>query len=739
VPVALLIALFTVRCRVLALAYPLTIVLGGALNLGLGALVGKDRPPLGPHAGQTDSFPSGHAIEVTLLLALVPLAVAVLLRSRSAGRLGRVVATCILAVMLVDGLRDGSHWPTDHLGGFAIAMTVVVAVHALARMPALHSSCTQCPAMALLPHGVPDVGGGAMDPSIHTSSFLRRRQPLLPLAPEMVRLLHRISLIWAVTIVALLAFAGRAGLLDFRPGFAAYEIIVRPLFLALFALGAILAWKWEILGGMLATFTAAGMIVWYGRQLEPWSAAIVLFAFAVPGLAWLLLDLHDQRPRLAVIGVALALVAGTAGYQVGASSWDDNFGATHPDSTAVIPPNTEVDWIWTGGVTATSVQIVAKPDDDDEWSAVIRDRMTDAEVATAEGVADGEIIRFDVSGLDPDTEYGVELVERGDEPDEPVEEAVFRTFPEGRADVTIAVASCMRVGTNGAVFDTIAAVEPTIFIQDGDFHYANIGENDPSEFRAVMDVNLSRPGPSNLFRSVPIAYVWDDHDYGGNNADATSPSRPAALEVYREYVPSYVTTGPDDPIYQAFDVGDVRVIITDPRSARSPSSQFDDADKTMLGAEQEAWLKGELLAADDTHDLTIWVNPVGWIGEATPGGDAWGGYATERRELSDFMVEHDIDRLVMLSGDAHMVAIDDGTNTGYAEGGGPSFPVLHAAALDRPGHVKGGPYSEGAIPGSGQFGVVEISYVDDGVHVVLSGRDWTGATLLSYEVTFPLE
>jgi rifampicin phosphotransferase len=151
IPAALLIALFTVRCRVLAVAYPLTIMFGGILNLGLGALVGRARPPLGAHADQTDSFPSGHAIEVTLLLGLVPLAVAVLLRSRWFGSLVRLVASGVLAVMLIDGLREGSHWPTDHLGGFAIAMSAVVLVHALARVPSLHRGCTRCPAMALLP------------------------------------------------------------------------------------------------------------------------------------------------------------------------------------------------------------------------------------------------------------------------------------------------------------------------------------------------------------------------------------------------------------------------------------------------------------------------------------------------------------------------------------------------------------------------------------------------------------
>ena len=94
----------------------------------------------------------------------------------------------------------------------------------------------------------------------------------------------------------------------------------------------------------------------------------------------------------------------------------------------------------------------------------------------------------------------------------------------------------------------------------------------------------------------------------------------------------------------------------------------------------------------------------------------------------------------MVSGDAHMVAIDDGTNSGYGPDGSPGFPVLHAAALDRPGSVKGGPYSHGAFPGGGQFGRIEIR--DDGgptIDVRLSGHTWRGEELVhySFEVDVP--
>lgn len=566
-----------------------------------------------------------------------------------------------------------------------------------------------------------------------TGRLLHRRRPLLPLAPEFTRLLHRVSLLWALGALVGLEVAGLLGWLAHRPGTETFELAVRPLFLALFALGALLAWRWEIAGGVLATFTAAGILVWEGQQLEPLPAVVVVFAFSIPGIAWLLLDLHDQRPVVAVLGVAAALVAGAVGYAVATNYYDDLFGPSHPDSAAHLPEGRRSAWIWTGGVTDRAATVVADVGDGD-WAAIVSALEGDASPVEVPGTVDDEgIARFAVDGLDPDRRYGVALVDRSDAGGSGPVEAVFRTFPEGTADLTIAVGSCMRVGTNGAVFDAIAALDPNLFVMDGDFHYANIADPDPDAFRDVLDLNLSNPGPSNLFRSVPIAYVWDDHDYGGNNADSTSPTRSTALSVYREYVPSYPTSGPDDPIHQAFDVGNVRVILTDVRSARSPSTAPDDDAKTMLGIEQRDWLLDELLSARDRYELTIWVNPVPWIGEPVEGGDAWNGYTTERALIADFIAEHDIDRLLMVSGDAHMVAIDDGSNSGYASDGSPGFPVLHAGALDRPGHVKGGPYSEGAIPGGGQFGVVEIDHADDGtVTVRLTGRDWTGAVLLDH-------
>ncbi len=46
-------------------------------------------------------------------------------------------------------------------------------------------------------------------------------------------------------------------------------------------------------------------------------------------------------------------------------------------------------------------------------------------------------------------------------------------------------------------------------------------------FRARYDDVLSSPAQSALYRSTPVAYVWDDPDYGPNDGQADPPSRKA--------------------------------------------------------------------------------------------------------------------------------------------------------------------------------------------------------------------
>jgi hypothetical protein len=95
----------------------------------------------------------------------------------------------------------------------------------------------------------------------------------------------------------------------------------------------------------------------------------------------------------------------------------------------------------------------------------------------------------------------------------------------------------------------------------------------------------------------------------------------------------------------------------------------------------------------------------------------WGEFEEERKKIADYIqVLHLKDRLIIISGDAHMVAVDNGT---HAQGG---VKVFHAAALDAKPTTKGGPYSHGAWPGRNQFGTMEVK--DIGSTICFTFRGW---------------
>jgi hypothetical protein len=128
-----------------------------------------------------------------------------------------------------------------------------------------------------------------------------------------------------------------------------------------------------------------------------------------------------------------------------------------------------------------------------------------------------------------------------------------------------------------------------------------------------------------------------------------------------------------------------------------------------MSVAQKNWFKQELINARDSgFPLIVWVSSLPWISPAEVGADSWGGHATERTEIANFIRDNRITNIAMLSGDMHGLAFDDGKNSDYATGGGAPIFVMHGAALTSNPSAKGGPYAVGPLPGSQQYGILEV-------------------------------
>ena len=434
---------------------------------------------------------------------------------------------------------------------------------------------------------------------------------------------------------------------------------------------------------------------------------------------------------------------------------------------------------WAGALTPTSAVVKAKLALPNETARLALSKSPDLSRAfyvPAER-GDSPVASFHIRNLEPNLYYyyAVEVSGARDMQNR----GRFRTYPAGPTSFNFAFASCARTASSHPVFQTILQNTPLFFLHVGDLHYLDIRQNNRDAFRRGYDLVLSSRTQSALYRNVPFVYMWDDHDFGGNDSNAEAGVHEAARLTYQEYVPHYplVAGSGNVPIHHAFTVGRVRFILTDLRSSRVPITAPDDETKSMLGGAQKRWFKSELLAAKGKYPLIFWVTSVPWLGghgtnyypvpvnysgyahhrnlppvaitqgrvflggaSLPPPEDHWSLYSVERREIADFVKQNGITGLCIIHGDAHMLAADNGSNADYATGGGAPVPVIAAAPLDQAASIKGGPYSQGIYKpsrGEGCFGIVRVLDQTSSIRVIYSGRNHLNAEKVTLDFEVP--
>ncbi len=238
-----------------------------------------------------------------------------------------------------------------------------------------------------------------------------------------------------------------------------------------------------------------------------------------------------------------------------------------------------------------------------------------------------------------------------------------------------------------------------------------------------------------VLRTTPIDYVYDDHDYLNNDASALSyplidslrtidvppVARTNSLLAYQAHFPGHPLANPQAGIWHKFTCGNADFFMLDTRAQRRPnleafvynpvtdSIEFAPGPQhSMLagydlpGENQMDWLLREL--RDSRADWKFLVSTVpfnrGLRGVidlsvrmqdsmlTVPGygtgsllrvglglADKWVGFPADQERLLQFLAEHDIKNVIVLSGDTHTAAIDDGRNAG--------LPELMAGALEQ--------------------------------------------------------
>jgi len=369
--------------------------------------------------------------------------------------------------------------------------------------------------------------------------------------------------------------------------------------------------------------------------------------------------------------------------------------------------------LWLGGVDSHSAKLIAFPTPHqtkqlgfweilDPASGIIR-RLP---LKTSK-IGNSLVWAAEVNNLDENRSYLYRLIANGQDTGY---SGSFKTFSTGSIGFRFIASSCS-FALGSPAYLPMMDFNPHLFLHLGDLHYGDINNGLVEDHLQAYPVRFLKGKKEQAFcQQVTMDYIWDDHDYCGNNSAGPSACGNAAREAYLNGFPGYAPYRQDAGIAHSFQNGRVRFIALDLRSERT--------DSTIMSLEQMNWLKNELIVAQQSNQLSIILSSVSWYGNEN---DNWGGFSNNRKEIIEFIQQNNLHRVAIICGDAHMNALDDGRNQvdlnqNHASNNRQKdgFPVIQAGALLSFGSNKGGNYSHGSFvnpAGAGQW--VECQIIDN--------------------------
>ena len=201
----------------------------------------------------------------------------------------------------------------------------------------------------------------------------------------------------------------------------------------------------------------------------------------------------------------------------------------------------------------------------------------------------------------------------------------FRTPPPPGVDqdFTIALGSCHYVndprtdpqdqkpyGGSYEIFQAISAQNPDFMLWLGDNTYYRAPDLQSEEglrSRWRFD-RLHGPTRNFLARGAHVA-LWDDHDFGDDNSNATFALNASSRKVFTDYWPTVPLPHPKEGIYRKVTWGDVDFFLLDNRTHRQPDLPI-SREKVMFGDSQLEWLLQELSASSASFKVIVGGNPI---------------------------------------------------------------------------------------------------------------------------------
>ncbi|PJZ70021.1 PhoD-like phosphatase [Leptospira perolatii] len=281
----------------------------------------------------------------------------------------------------------------------------------------------------------------------------------------------------------------------------------------------------------------------------------------------------------------------------------------------------------------------------------------------------GNVAHLVAQPLEPGKTYAYTIFVN-DRPSEKKHLQIFRTLPiwigtkSGPPDFSFALGSCAfgndpkydtqtkPYGGDYNIFGSILAKSPQFMLWLGDNIYLREPDWDSrTGFIYRYTQQRSIPELQPLLASVHHYAIWDDHDFGPNDSDASFWMKGTAEELFKLFWanPNYSSKG----IYGSFTWGDVQFFLLDDRMFRT-ANENTIKPRSYFGNKQLEWLINGLAFSKATFKF---VAVGGQVLNPLKVFENFSNYEEEKDKLLSAIRNLKIKNVVFLTGDRHFTEL----------------------------------------------------------------------------------
>ena len=211
-------------------------------------------------------------------------------------------------------------------------------------------------------------------------------------------------------------------------------------------------------------------------------------------------------------------------------------------------------------------------------------------------------------------------------------------------------------GDGYGIFTRMAEQSPDMMLWLGDNVYTREADFD-SRWGMAERYRHTRALPElqPLLRATHHYAIWDDHDYGPNEANRSFVLKDQSLALFKRYWsnPAYGLPG-EAGIFTSFSFRDIDFVLLDNRYNRNSDKAPDTPHKSMLGGKQLVWLKDALLRSK--APFKIIANGSQMLNQLEDR-ESWRNFPAEHAGFLGWLNETGISGVLFLSGDTHFTAL----------------------------------------------------------------------------------